>query len=415
MTPPIDCGFGRASDGSAQEPASVVPRITVFTRSYPPAYLTGGPARSLHALVEALAAEFRFSVVTSAFDDSSAGPMQSVEPSKWTGLGKATVWYESKRRMSVRTAATLLVETDPALVYLNSLFDYRFAVLPLIIARMKARRVPVILAPRGELSAGALALKRQKKRVFTAVFRLLGLHRAVTWHASTGQEKADIERVFGQSVRTHIAINLRAGALDREGERDKSRHMPDGPAGGCLVFFSRISPKKNVAAAIQAMSLVKGDAHLSIAGPIEDARYWNRCLDLINDMRDPGIIQYVGAIPADEAVDFLNNYDLFVFPTLGENFGHVVLESLIAGTPVIVGPDTPWQRIEGSGAGWVCDPTNHEAIADLIDKFLSLGAEARKAMRAAAHDFALEVLNDPSGVDANRSMLRTLTSRRCSS
>jgi glycosyltransferase involved in cell wall biosynthesis len=341
--------------------------------------------------------------------------MQSVQPSRWTDLGKAKVWYESKRRMSARTAATLLVETEPTLVYLNSLFDYRFAVLPLIIARMKARRAPVILAPRGELSAGALALKRQRKRVFTAVFRLLRLHRAVTWHASTGQEKADIERVFGPSVRTHVAINLRVGVIDRESERDKNPHLPHGPAGGSLVFFSRISPKKNVAAAIQAMSLVKGEAHLSIAGPIEDARYWSRCLGLINNMRDPGLIRYVGSVPADEAVEFLNNYDLFVFPTLGENFGHVVLESLIAGTPVIVGPDTPWQRIEGSGAGWVCDPTNHEEIADLIDEFLSLGGDARKVMRAAAHNLALEVLNDPSGVEANRSMLRTLTPRECSS
>ena len=47
------------------------------------------------------------------------------------------------------------------------------------------------------------------------------------------------------------------------------------------------------------------------------------------------MVEYVGAVPGDGAVSFLSRFDLFVFPTLGENFGHVVLESLAAGTPVI--------------------------------------------------------------------------------
>ena len=197
--------------------APVKPGITVFTRSYPPAYLRGGPARSLHALVEALAADFSFSVVTSASDDPATGPMQSIQPSRWSTFGHAMIWYESKHRMPARTAAKRLRETQPRLVYLNSLFDYRFAILPLLIVRMLFWKVPVVLAPRGELSAGALAFKHYKKRAFIAAFRLLKLHQAVTWHASTSHEKADIERAFGPKVRTHIAIDLRTGPSRRRG------------------------------------------------------------------------------------------------------------------------------------------------------------------------------------------------------
>ena len=390
----------------------VNPRITVFTHSYPPAYLGGGPVRSVYALVEALAAEFRFSVVTSASDISAMGPMPSVEASRWTTFGHATIWYESKHRLPARTAATLLRETEPHLVYLNSLFDYRFSTLPLLIVRTMFRRVPVLLAPRGELSTGALALKRQKKRTFLAAFRLLRLHKAVTWHASTSQEKQDIERVFGSSVRSYIAIDLRA---DLFGETSEPGHDPqDTPPGGSLVFFSRIVPKKNVAVAIRAMRHVKGDTRLSIAGPIEDAGYWNRCLELITDLPDPGRVEYLGTVPADEVVGFFTHFDLFVFPTLGENYGHVVLEALAAGTPVIVGRDTPWHRIETSGAGWVCDPTDPEAIATRIDHFLSLDEEARAQMRSAARSLAHEVQNDPSGMDANRSMFHALATSESS-
>ena len=410
-----NCNVERSVDGRSSQAAPVKPRITVFTRFYPPAYLGGGPARSVHALVEALAGDFRFSVVTSAFDaDVTTEPMKSIEPCRWSTRGPATIWYESRQRMIARTTARLIRQTEPQLLFLNSLFDYRFTILPLLIARTVCRKVPVVLAPRGELSAGALSLKRQKKHSFIVAFRLLKLHKAVIWRASTSREKADIERVFGIKVKCHIAGDLRAGLFSDEVVHRPSRLISDDPRSGSLVFFSRIVPKKNVATAIRAMQLVRGNAYLSIAGPIEDTRYWDQCLQLINDMPDPRRVSYVGTIPPDEVVGFLNRFDLFVFPTLGENFGHVILESLAAGTPVIVGSDTPWQHVETSGAGWVCDPTKPEAIAELIENFLGLDKDAHMRMRAAARELALRILSDPSGVNAYRSMFRVLTSSESS-
>jgi glycosyltransferase involved in cell wall biosynthesis len=405
-----DHSFEGPTERWSHSAASVKPSIAIFTRSYPPAYLKGGPARSLYALVETLAAEFRFSVVTSASDDSATGPMQSVELGRWSTFGRAATWYESRNHMRVRTAVKLLKETEPQLIYLNSLFDYCFAILPLLIARILFWRVPIVLAPRGELSAGALALKRWKKRAFVAAFRLLRLHEYVTWHASTTQEKADIECVFGPKIRSHVAIDLRTDLFDDKVEQDQSPRRSGDPRSSSLVFLSRIVPKKNVSAVIRAMLLVKGNVCLSIAGPIEDAKYWGRCLELINDMPESRSIKYLGPILPDEVVTFLSRFDLFVLPTLGENFGHVVLESLAAGTPVIVGKDTPWHRIETSGAGWVCDPANPGAIAELIERFLSLDEDARQRMRTAARSLAIEVVKDPSSVNANRSMFRALTS-----
>jgi glycosyltransferase involved in cell wall biosynthesis len=409
-----DYGARRAGERRLGRTASSAPRITIFTRGYPPAYLRGGPARSLFALVEALAADFRFWVITSGFDDPAAGPMGSVEPSQWTIFGHAMIWYERRYRISAWRTVTLLNETKPQLVYLNSFFDYRFSILPLLITQMTRRKTPVVLAPRGEFSVGALALKREKKRAFIMAFRMLGLHKSVTWHASTAQEKADIERVFGSGARSHVAIDLRTD-LSTGGERQYHNQQSDADPHYCsLVFFSRIVPKKNVATAIKAMSLIKGKARLSIAGPIEDAKYWTKCLELIGNIGDPEIIEYVGTIPADEAVNFLSRFDLFVFPTLGENFGHVVVEALAAGTPVIVGNDTPWHRIETAGAGWMCDPASPEAVAGLIERFLALDEDARMRMRTAARELARQVLNDPRGVDANRAMLHGLTSNRFS-
>ena len=407
-----NCGPGRAAEPRVSCPASSLPRITVFTRAYPPAYLRGGPARSVFGLVEALAADFRFSVITSAFDDPAGGPMRSVRPSQWSTFGYAMTWYERRYRISMLRTAALLKETRPQLVYLNSFFDYRFAIVPLFISRMISRKTPVILAPRGELSVGALRLKWQKKRVFITAFRLLRLHKAVIWHASTALEKEDIERVFGAGARSSVAIDLRTG-LSADGERqyNDQRSVVNRRYYCSVVYFSRIVQKKNVATAIRAIPLVKGKACLSIAGPIEDPRYWAECLKLIDNISDPEMIRYVGAIPADEAKSFLSRFDLFVLPTLGENFGHVVLKSLAAGTPVIVGWDTPWHQIETAGAGWICDPVSPEAVAELIERFLTLDEDARMRMRTAARDLAKQILDDPQSVNANRAMFQAFIRR----
>src|ERR1700735_129435 len=127
----------------AVQPAGARPRpkITVFSYSYPPGYLAGGPARSVHALVETLADDFSFAVVTSALDGPAATcVMPSVQPDQWSTHGHARVWFESSARPSARTVARLLRDSEPDVIYLNSLFDYRFTLLPLMIAHLTSRR-----------------------------------------------------------------------------------------------------------------------------------------------------------------------------------------------------------------------------------------------------------------------------------
>jgi len=48
----------------------------------------------------------------------------------------------------------------------------------------------------------------------------------------------------------------------------------------------------------------------------------------------------------------LLNYHFLVLPSLGESFGHVIVEALAAGCPLIISDTTPWQRLEEKGIGW---------------------------------------------------------------
>ena len=110
------------------------------------------------------------------------------------------------------------------------------------------------------------------------------------------------------------------------------------------VFVSRISPMKNLLAVGQALRLCRERVHLTIGGPAEDTAYWQRCQDDLRVVPSNVTVDYVGEVPAKDVRSMFARSDVFVFPTRGENFGHVVAESLSASCPVVCGVGTPWEE-----------------------------------------------------------------------
>jgi glycosyltransferase involved in cell wall biosynthesis len=50
-----------------------------------------------------------------------------------------------------------------------------------------------------------------------------------------------------------------------------------------------------------------------------------------------------------EVQKILSKYDLFVLPTCSENFGHVIIESLSVGTPVLISNKVLWKSDKKGG------------------------------------------------------------------
>ena len=59
---------------------------------------------------------------------------------------------------------------------------------------------------------------------------------------------------------------------------------------------------------------------------------------------------------------------MFIFPTLGENFGYVIYESLSCGCPVLMSKDTtPWNDLDNNGVGFNIDLKNKKKWIEKIE------------------------------------------------
>ena len=378
------------------------PIILTFVRYYLPGYKSGGPVRTIANMVETLGDEFEFRIITSDRDFLDGVQYHGISSDAWMVVRKALVYYVSPERRGLFAWVRLIRETPHDLLYLNSLFDPLYTLLPLLARRLAGSRMkPVVVAPRGECSPGALEVRRWKKGAFLAVARRAGLYRDVLWHASTEDEAQLIRRQFGGAARLVIARNLPA----KPGQHRISCEALDASGPLRIIFLSRISRKKNLDYALRVLARSRVRIQFDIWGIVDDPEYWKKCEDQIRLLPENVTVGYCGVAEHAEVHEILAGYDLFFLPTRGENYGHAIAEALSAGTPVLLSDQTPWRNLCSEGVGWDLPLENGEAaFLEAIDEALRKVATERIAWRQRVLDFAGAQLNDPSLREANRSL-----------
>ncbi len=332
--------------------ASRRPRVLAVAGTYLPGVKGGGHIRSIAALATCLGRELELFVLCRDRDFGDEDPYPNVRVGRWSKVGNAQVLYLPHSAFSARRYRSLLSELDPDVLYLNTPFSLREFVLPAIVALRSFPAVRVVVAPRGCLDRGALMLKRTKKRAFLRLLRWSRIPKAVTWQASTDTEAASITGALG-AVDVAVASDfptIAAGGATLQGGTDCAPRKAPGHLR--VIFLSRVSPKKNLIFLLERLANVEGEVELTIAGPIEDRSYWAQCKRLIAGRLGHIRVTTTGTVAYADVLPLLASHHVFALPTLSENFGHVVLEALVAGCVVIVSDRTPWRGLEALGAGW---------------------------------------------------------------
>ena len=177
------------------------------------------------------------------------------------------------------------------------------------------------------------------------------------------------------------------------------------------VFAARIAPTKNLHFLLEVLARCDGDIHLDIIGPLEDPDYWARCQALMPRLPAAVSVEYIGEATHRDLQQRLSTYDVMILPTLGENFGHVIVEAWGAGCPVLVSDRTPWRQLTANGLGWDV-PLDHEPWISAIGDCLDMGPEAHLAMRRRVREQARHVWMEGVAGDASLRRLIEGAARR---
>lgn len=315
-------------------------RILSFVDHYTPGYKAGGPIRSISNMVKILGDNrFIFLIVTRNHDLNSSLTYDIVKSNTWQKVGKAIVFYTKVDLIFIFRIYRIIKHSKPDIIYFNSFFSKFFTILILLILRFFVfKNIKIIIAPRGEFSAGALKFKKKLKNLYLIIFRQFIYHSSMYFQASSEYERSDILKQKFELDRILIAPNLiNCNVLNRNNLKiNNSGYLK-------VIFFSRISPMKNLLFLVNILSEIEDVIEFEICGPVEDNSYWQKCLKAIK-LFPPNIrFKYTSSIEHKLVPNYLSSFDVLLLPTLGENFGNVIIESLSAGLPVIISDNTIWR------------------------------------------------------------------------
>jgi len=368
-------------------------KVLVLSKYYLPGYKAGGPIRSLANMVSKLDDEVEIKIITTDRDFGNSQAYPNIHVNCWNPVGKAEVLYLAPNRLTLKSLQKAIRSTPHDVLYLNSCFSPVFSIKPLLLRKLGLIPIkPVILAPRGEFSRGALSLKRLKKRVFIAAARRIRLYQGIVWQATTEYEKNYILQQFGKDIAVSVVPNLvsfvpGSRSLERDTITKNKGKMQ-------VVFLSRISPKKNLAYALKLLASVKGEVKFDIYGVITNLSYWRRCQSQIQLLPGNIHVSYRGPIPHSKVLETMGNYHLFFLPTKGENFGHAIAEALLAGCPVLISDQTPWRRLEQSGVGWDVPLDRPELFTALLQRVIDMDASEFEAISRNAKRYGMYKTDD---------------------
>lgn len=379
------------------------PIILVFTRYYLPGYRAGGPVRSLANLVSALGSTYDFRIVCLDRDHGSNQRYANIEIGQWQKQGDAMIRYAASHELGFSFYRKILLDTQPDMIYLNSLFERAFSMKPLLVLGC-GRGTPILLAPRGELSTGALGLKAWRKKLFLSAAKSTRLYNKVHWHACSKPEEKLIQRRFSPVLNKVFLANN----LPEENQINIRRNTSKQPGKLRIVLAARISPMKNTLAAIRMVCKMSVTVELDLWGLLEDKDYWEECLSQIALCADDININYRGGVEHEKLHALLHEYDVMLLPTLGENFGHSIIEALDAGLPVVISDRTPWRNLEQAGVGIDLPLEDEAAFLRALAKYQAMNESDMALVREECQRYVVEWRSNNTNLNDYEKMFNTV-------
>lgn len=333
-------------------------KVLVIAGGFPPAKTYGGPSVSIDNFCELLADRIDIYVVANSHELHSKELLEGIQYG-WNIRKNCKAYYLKYNIYASFQIEQVVEEISPDIIYINSLFS-AYLVLPALVAAKK-HDISVLIAPRGQLAKSALK-KKWKKVPYLCVFKNLVRKIGHAYQATSDDEILQIkERLETEDVSIYKMPNIPTAF------GNITNHPPKVAGQLRVVYLARIHWIKNLDFALKSFLACHERIKLDIYGPLEDINYWKKCEKIIAALPENIEVDYKGSLNHSEIADVLPTYDVYYLPTQTENFGHSIVEAMMAGCIPLISDRTPWKNLQDAECGWALPLDDVAAFARILD------------------------------------------------
>ena len=279
-------------------------------------------------------------------------------------------------------------------------------------AACQSNNVPYLVFPHGTLYQETVTMKSAfKKRIFLKLFVNRMLTRASSVVFTTDDEAEKVSAFLGLPLTPAVIPNIvRDDGYDRLPARGMLRtRLGINAEVQLLLHLGRVAPKKNLPATLQVLHRLRSKGRkvelIVVGGDDEGER--GRLEAASRQLQIENAVHFTGLLSREAIREALADSDLFMLPSLSENFGVAVVESMLAGVPVVISDHVGIGREVGAARAGVVVPLSAgvdglaTAVAALLDD-----SHERVRLADAGRAFALRTYSEAGVADRVDAVLR---------
>lgn len=358
--------------------------ILIVSEFFYPAYKAGGPTKSILNLANTLKYNYDIKVICSSKDLGSSKNHNVIKLNQWFQYNGYCIIYCTSSMFAIKEIFLSRYMINCDFLYLGSFFNPIYSLLTILSYLGSKKRI--IVAPKGEFFKGALSQKKIKKLIVINFFRLIFRFLNMRWHATNEIEKKAIQGILKKN-NSEIVISSNIIKFEKISNAQVQKHKQKNKLN--ILMCGRISPVKNIIASLDYILRLKGEIKVEIWGQIDDVNYWELCLKKISKMPNNILIKYNGTFHPNNLKKIFDKKDVLLIPSLSENFGYAIFESLSYGVPVITSQNTPWTDLNNEEIGFCIDLSNHDKFVETLEYFQMLDNKELNHFRKKCINYAL--------------------------
>ena len=376
-------------------------RVLIVSGGFLPAKNYGGPVVSIDNIVSWVK-QCDFWIVTRDHDWKDTRKLDGIG-SGWNEYNANTkVLYLSDSEHTKKKYRGIIHDIKPHLIYIHGIYLAQMNI-PMIKAAQNIG-IPLLIAPRGTLNKNAMSIKGIKKYPYIFYFALL-LNKKRTFFQSTSEEETRRIKHLLRPRTDHIFEIENFPSVPPQ--KILNHHKNKNELTCC--FFARICPKKNLLGAIRILQKTKSIITYNIYGNIEDQDYYDKCVLETKKLPKNIKISFKGKYNHDSVFELMAQNDVLFFPTLSENYGHVIVEAMLSGLPIVISDQTPWNDVNSYKCGYALPLSDTEGFKKALDFFVTKDNDEFLSIRNQLKQYITCKLNTKTITDKYLNMFKSIS------